>query len=194
MIPELNQSGVLPPYDAAIGPTSSASMAPYEASMTEFVRKYATSPERIAILRGLLDFRKKLLSLGINTGHQWLDGSFVEDVEKNRGCPPNDIDIVTFALRPQQCATISDWKQLHTDNIELFESDKTKEQYRCDAYYVDLQAHPLLIVELTRFWFGLFSHQKESSLWKGMIKISLQSDDGEALKLLKEGVGNAQKA
>ena len=64
MIPKLNQSGVLPPFIEGSSPTDRASMAPYVSSISEFVGHYSKSDERNTLLKGLLKYRKKLLSLG----------------------------------------------------------------------------------------------------------------------------------
>ena len=191
MIPELNQSGVLPPFIAEKGPTDPASMAPYRATITEFVLRYAQSPERITILKGLLEYRKKLKELGVTQGFQWLDGSFVENVELNRGRPPADVDLVTFAERPHTHRESDKWKGLVSNNKEIFYPDESKEKYLCDAYFVDLNINPIHIVNSARYWFGLFSHQRESYLWKGMIEIPIQCSDEEALEFLEKEMANA---
>ena len=49
----------------------------------------------------------------------------------------------------------------------------------------EIMANSKIIVDDTKYWFGLFSHQRNSSLWKGMLSISLDSDDMEAEKLFK---------
>jgi len=164
VIPELNQSGVLPPFSSERGSSDPAGMAPYRASMSEFVLRYANSNERIDILRGLLSYREKLREIGVTDGFQWLDGSFVEDVEKNQGRPPNDIDIVTFASRPTEN---DKWRKIVSENLDLFRPDLSKRKYICDAYFVDLNLEPMHIVNSTKYWFGLFSHQRDSYLWKG---------------------------
>jgi len=184
MIPALNQSGVLPPFIPELGPTDPAGMAPYRASITEFVQRYAHSEKRKAILKGLLTYRAKLRALGITDGFQWLDGSFVENVESNRGRSPNDIDLVTFADRPQDTRDQDNWRSLVYENKDLFLPELSKEAYLCDAYFVDLNTPPLHIVNTTKYWFGLFSHQRESLLWKGMIEIPLICNDDEAQLLL----------
>ncbi len=189
MIPELNQSGVLPPFIAEQGPTDPAGMSPYRTTITEFVLRYAQSPERIAILKGLLEYRKKLKELGITQGFQWLDGSFVENVELNRGRPPADVDLVTFAVRPN--VELDKWKDLVNNNKEIFLPNESKEKYLCDAYYVDLNISPIQIVNYSRYWFGLFSHQRESYLWKGMIEISILCSDEEALDFIEKEMANA---
>jgi hypothetical protein len=135
VIPELNQSGVLPPFIPEQGPTDPASMAPYRSTITEFVNRYAHSPERIAILRGLLEYRSKLKAIGITQGFQWLDGSFVENIELNLGRPPADVDLVTFAMRPT--TDCDEWKRIVCDNKELFYPKECKKIFQCDAYFVD---------------------------------------------------------
>ncbi len=189
MIPELNQSGVLPPFISEQGPTNHAGMSPYKATITEFVLRYARTPERITILKGLLDYRKKLRSIGVRNGFQWLDGSFVEHVELNRDRPPSDVDIVTFAFRPTN--DLEQWKDLVSGNIDLFCPWEAKQKYYCDAYYVDLNTSPIHVVSNTRYWFGLFSHQRESYLWKGMVEIPIECDDDLALEILDREADNA---
>lgn len=182
MIPKLNQSGVLPPFISEQGPTNPAGMAPYKTTITELVLHYAHTPERISILKGLLDYRRKLRSIGVRHGFQWLDGSFVENVELNRGRPPSDVDIVTFALRPTN--DLEQWKKLVNGNTDLFRPNEAKQKYCCDAYFVDLNTHPINVVSNTRYWFGLFSHQRESYLWKGMLEIQIECGDDQALEIL----------
>ena len=188
MIPSLNQSGVLPPFVPELDPSNRAAMAPYPASITEFVSRYSHSEERKIILKGLLSYRAKLLSVGVTEGIQWLDGSFVEDVETNRGRPPNDIDLVTFAHRPDHLSDDDNWRDFVMKNMELFNPELTKKIYCCDAYFVDLSTKPLYLVNATKYWFGLFSHQRESYLWKGMVEIPLMCCDEEAQSLLKTEV------
>jgi len=191
MIPELNQSGVLPPFIPEIGPTNPAAMAPYRVTITEFVQRYAKSKERIEILKGLLAYRELLRNRGITEGFQWVDGSFVEDVERNKGRPPSDIDLVTFANRPPNNDDPDKWRKLVNDNPELFIPDVSKETFICDAYFVDLNIQPIHLVKSTSYWFGLFSHQRDTYLWKGMVEISIICNDEEAKVILEQEVGNA---
>lgn len=186
MIPELNQSGVLPPFPQGESIPSSASMAPYETTLVSFIAKYGFSAERRTILRGFLEFRQKLISLGLTNGFQWIDGSFVEDVESNRGRPPADVDIVTFAYRPEAATQHAEWKKLIEQNIPLFTPQLTKSLFFCDAYYVDMNLPPHHLVNTTKYWFGLFSHQRDTFLWKGMLQIPLVCDEASALKLLDQ--------
>jgi hypothetical protein len=182
MIPLMNASSVLPPF---IGdePGVRASMSPYEADIQEFVTRFATSAERVAILRGLLSYRRELRAIGVVAGWQWLDGSFVEDVESIRRRAPADIDLVTFSRVPGDAA---EKRRVVMANMNLFDRNRTKELYKCDAFFVDLDKKPELLVDDSRYWFGLFSHQRETSLWKGVIKVSMQADDAAAVALLDQ--------
>jgi len=105
------------------------------------------------------------------------------------GRPPSDIDIVTFAFRPTK--TDDDWRKIVTENSDLFIPEQSKKKYICDAYFVDLSTHPVHVVNNTKYWFGLFSHQRETYLWKGMIEIPILSDDDEAIKKLEQEIGDA---
>lgn len=177
-IPANTISGVLPPF---VGATSAdkANISPYEVDMSDVVLRYSTSPERIKILTGLLHYRKALAEIGISQGFQWLDGSFVEDVEMLRSRPPGDIDLVTFAHRPVQ--DDEEWAEMIDANQHLFDPDQTKAVYHCDAYFVDMSLSPELLIGDTAYWYGLFSHQRgASATWKGMIRVSLASDDSQA--------------
>lgn len=179
VIPAFGPSGVLPPFVGADA-TVRARISPYVATMTEIVSRFATSAERMAILGGLLDYRTTLAGLGIVRGAQWIDGSFVEDCETNRQRPPGDIDIVTFAYRP----VTFDWGHFVSQNSDVFDPNRTKALFRCDAYYIDLQKPAHLVVQDAAYFNGLFSHQRDSGQWKGMLVIDLNSDDAIARSLI----------
>ncbi|MGR5061988.1 DUF6932 family protein [Photobacterium sp. DNB22_13_2] len=186
MIPHFNSSGVLPPY-LADDPTERGSMSPYRVGLDEFVAHFATSPERKLLLRGFINYRLKMKGLGFSTGFQWIDGSFVEDVETTRKRPPADIDFVTFSELPASVQSEDDWNQLFDDNQDLFDTDVSKTEFMCDAYYVNIRTNPLYLIEQTRYWFGLFSHQRSTSLWKGILEIDLSEDESSVLSLITDG-------
>lgn len=179
---------VLPPYTGD-DPGVKAAMSPYVATMHEFAVRFADSSHRAGILQGLLNYREALRNTGLIGGFQWLDGSFVEDVEQIRGRPPKDIDVVTFAYSPQ-VADLNAYKQWYLANFALFDRNQTKAAYDCDAFYVDLRKRPELLVDDTRYWFGLFSHQRDSALWKGMVQVPLQSDDAAAQAHVTQVIAN----
>lgn len=180
---------VLPPYTGD-SPGVRASMSPYPATMHEFAVRFATSKPRAEILQGLLNYREALRLIGVNSGFQWLDGSFVEDVEQIRKRPPQDIDVVTFGYSPP-AADAAAYKQWWLANIALFDRNQTKQLYDCDAFYVDLRKRPEHLVDDARYWFGLFAHQRDTALWKGMVQVPLQSDDAAALTHVAQVIANS---
>lgn len=176
MIPLHNVSHVLPPFVGS-EPGHPALMSPYSATMVEFAQRFGTSPQRKLLIAGLLDYRARLSAIGVATGFQWLNGSFVEEVEITRSKPPSDIDLVTFARLPVPVGDVAAKMALVTANPDVFDPATAKATYNCDAYFVDLDIDPVGIVEMTRYWFGLFSHQRTTALWKGMLAVDLASDD-----------------
>jgi hypothetical protein len=155
-------------------------VSPYVATMTEIVARFGTSTERLAILAGLLDYRAALAAVGIAQGFHWIDGSFVENCEALRQRPPGDVDIVTFAYR----AVTPDWSLFVSQHAEIFDPRLSKAQFKCDAYYIDPQKPPNLIAEDSAYFNGLFSHQRDTLQWKGMLSIDLNSDDAAARRLI----------
>jgi hypothetical protein len=167
-------------------------MAPYEATLVEIATRFADTPERVEILCGFMGYRQLLRDAGITDGFQWINGSYVEDCEQYRGRPPQDLDIVTFAERPSACADDTSWRAFVRQNtVSLFDPAAVRSAYRCDAYYVDLALPSSNIVSQTKYWFGLFSHQRTTYLWKGILSIPLQADDLAALALLNGGTDHA---
>ena len=144
-------------------------MSPYPATVTEICQRFGTSPERKAILQGFLALREELLSRGI-FGFQWIDGSFLEEIELTEGRPPGDIDVVTFVEVPHDPQTLNT-KLLHPH--DLGDRDLVKATFSVDHFVVPLGSPIRLIVSLSRYWFGLFSHRRDG-LWKGMLEVPLQ--------------------
>lgn len=189
MIPAHNQSGVLPPYLGS-SPTVINLMAPYKVTLLEVAQRFSSSSARRAIMQGLVSYRSELLKEGIASGFQWIDGSFVEDVEKNTGRPPADVDITTFAKRPSAYIEPQKWVDFVKRRQDLFLPVEIKKNYRCDAYYVDMSLQPEALVNQTKYWFGLFSHQRDTFLWKGMLEVPL-CDDQDVISFLSGGGKNA---
>lgn len=183
MIPDFDMSNVLPPFtgrDATIG----SSVSPYKATMGEVVQRFSTTSQRHSILGGLLKYRQELYAAGLGSGFQWLDGSFVENIEESEGRSPNDVDVVTFFRRP---VPREQWRSWCLQNQRLFYSPSMKTIYMCDTYGVDLDAGMENVVRSTAYWFGLFSHRRASRLWKGIVQVELDPDGDEvASTLLKE--------
>ncbi len=99
-IPDFTISGVLPPFLGPT-PTESALMFRYRTSLTRIAGKLCGSEQRKAIFRGLLAYRQALGGIGLQSGVQWLSGSFAEDIEGLEAFRhPNDVDVVTFLPSP----------------------------------------------------------------------------------------------
>lgn len=185
MIPDWTIQGIVPPFIGG-DPTIPTNMSPYRTTMKAFVQRFADTPERQSIVRGLLDYRAALLSVGL-TGFQWLSGSFVEKVESIRGRPPGDVDVVSLVNRPHNFTSDEKWEEFldsEAGNL-ILNSEAMKEAYHCDAYAIDLNEPGIDIVNLTRYWFGLFSHQRVTSVWKGMVIVELDLEgDEEARRII----------
>lgn len=182
-IPALEPSGVLPPYlgDVTVG----ANMSPYATSLVEVAQRFCASDPRKEILRGLLDYRQRLNAVGFSNGIQWLSGSFLEDIETIDSRAPQDVDVVTFFHVPAGITTTAELQALTAANMGLFDHGQVKTTFKVDIQFVSLDNPPSIIVDHTRFWFGLFSHRR-TGLWKGLLQIPLAVgvDDSDAAALV----------
>lgn len=176
-IPAFDLGLVLPPFLGS-RPGMMAFQSPYEARLEELVSRFGTTPERNRLLRGLVDLRAALRALGIVNGFQWIDGSFVEDKERRLGAPPGDIDIVTCFDRPLTAQTDAEWDRISRPHeATLFDPGHCKTTYKCEAFYIDLGRSGQSIASQSAFWFGLFSHQRDTFRWKGVVRVRLGPDD-----------------
>ena len=133
------------------------------------------------MFQGLLNYRQGLRGIGVKDGFQWLDGSFMEDVERTENRNPGDIDVVTFGTLPIVHAQKSKFFQ---DHENLLHPDQAKKNFSCHAFFVDLEIRPRLLVDQSKYWFGVFSHKRVTHLWKGMVAITLNSSDSAAWTLI----------
>jgi hypothetical protein len=155
--------------------------------MTELVVRFATSPERTAILKGFMGLRRAIRGIGFCEGFQWIDGSFVEACESVKARPPGDVDVVSVLRRPIVHAGDETWLNfVEQYGDTLLDQAHCKATYLCDAYYIDLDIPPRIVAEQIAYWFGLFSHQRETFRWKGLVQVDLQCDDEEAMRTLSD--------
>ena len=117
-IPNFTISGVLPPFIGGT-PVVLAAMSPYPTTLTGIANNLCASKERQEIFRGLLNYREQLSSLGLNSGFQWLSGSFLEDIETLEARHPRDVDLVTFCRRPKESCDDEAWELFVKTNIQL---------------------------------------------------------------------------
>ncbi len=181
-IPDFDHNLVIPPH---LGdPVNLKHLSPYPCTSVDLCQKLGITEERRAILRKFLDFRERLQTEGLTRGFQWLDGSFLEDVETRDKRPPNDLDIVTVYWGydiPFQLNLISRFKEFASPLL-------SKSVYGLDHYSFDAGYNALLTMEQTRYWILLFSHNRYGA-WKGMLKIELNTpaDDQLARQQLEGG-------
>jgi hypothetical protein len=77
---------------------------------------------------------------------------------------------------------INGLKMLMKENPEVFGRDPVKKKFKLDFFTIDLDGTAKVLVNVTRYWFGLFSHRRGDYLWKGMIEVPLEDlSDGAAL-------------
>jgi len=163
----------LPPFIGA-EPGSFASQSPYRTTPENLIIRFGSSPARNEILRGLLTYRAELRGAGLQDGFQWIDGSFVEDKEKTHGLAPGDVDVVTLFKRPSALTQDAVWNPVATTLLPtLFNPDYCKAHFHCDAYTIDLGGLTQNVAMLSAFWFSLFSHQRTTYRWKGIVQIPL---------------------
>jgi len=157
-------------------------LSPYGCSIEELSERFCTSPRRKSILERFLKLRGELLATGMQ-GFQWVDGSFVEDVETMESRDPRDVDVVTFVTAPDKLAEVEGIKAA---NPHFCNNKLSKQMFQVDHFLVPLCSSPRALVEITRYWYGLFSHRRDGT-WKGMLVVELSSalDDKRARKVLE---------
>ena len=179
-IPAWNSTGVLPPID--ISDPTGIERSPYPVRLIDVLERFCTSQQRHSILCGFLEYRAAIHGLGFVDGFQWLDGSFLEDVELLEHRSPNDIDVVTFLRSPSNIDPLPNgWEDVLSNPMA------TKSNFRVDGYTVALFELPSdQIVIWGAYWYSMWSH-KRSLTWKGFLQVDLaMNDDSEALRWMSE--------
>lgn len=177
-------AGIVPPIRPN-APGHDLDRSPYSATLAEVVQMFATSQERANILSGLFNYRAALHANGLVTGFQWLDGSFLENIEDLDDRPPNDIDVVTFFRLPAGTTQADLMPHIQ----DLFDTNHTKENYRVDAYPFDLGI-PLDEgrIRNAAYWYSMWSHRRDG-MWKGFVQVDLDpAIDAASQPLLEEKI------
>jgi hypothetical protein len=177
-IPGWNAMGLIPPIDTA--KPAAFERSPYPVSLTDFVLRFGGTRERRDILRGFLAYRKALQNAGLTQGFQWLDGSFLENIELIESRPPKDIDVVTFYHLPAGKSQLDIVKQAPTlfPATALFRQ-QLKTTYHVDAFFQYLRVSPDILVTRSTYWYSMWSHRR-TEVWKGFVQVSLASTDDQA--------------
>jgi hypothetical protein len=172
-------NGLLPAFDAG-NPVARASRSPHDATIGELVQALGTTIERRQLLRNLIAYRQILQSDGYRKGVQFIDGSFVENVEAMDTRSPGDIDIVSFLAVPEkytngQVAWDPDGFAFWTTQVA--DRNGNKQRFSLDTY-----AHlmPTVTYRDITYWHGLFSHQRDTFRWKGYVAVMLDGPADQA--------------
>jgi hypothetical protein len=178
-IPAWNAQGLIPPVDV-IDPVS-ADRSPYVVTLTDLILRFDTSTDRRNILRGFLDYRAALHAAGLTIGFQWINGSFVEDIENSaRNRPPGDVDVVTFYQLPAGVTQ----RDILSRAPELFDHALVKATYHVDEYTCQLNTSGERLVNRSAYWYSIWAHQRDTFLWKGFLQVHLApGQDTLALQL-----------
>jgi len=111
-------------------------------------------------------------------GFQWIDGSFVEDIERTERRKPNDIDIVTFHYVPYGHTEESFYHEFQ----DLFDEESIASKYAVHAHYVYLGSDQIeFVIENCTYWYSLWSHRRDR-IWKGYLQLGLANDDDNAAR------------
>ncbi len=180
-IPNFNNQGLLPPHNG--NPADMSGSSPYPATTVELCNKFGTTAERREILKGFLQLRDLMRQLEVLEGFQWVNGRFMEqDIGKRK--TPDHIQVVTF-YKPSPLVRHPDYAEL----VKPLKNTKaTRDRFLVDHSIVNLEMTVEKIINHTRHYAGLLSHESESGTWKGLLRIELNTaaDDHEAMRRLTE--------
>ena len=178
-IPAWTADGVLPPINTS--QPVSTERSPYVVSLTDYVLRFSDTSERRTVLEGLLRYRAALHAVGLVSGFQWLDGSFLEHVELIEGRAPNDVDVVTFYRLPPgrtQQDIVSAAPSLFLDHAGV------KATYFVDGYHEHLAMEAERLTRRITYWYSVWSHRR-NQLWKGFVQVDLApTEDATAVATL----------
>ena len=170
-IPDWTPHGVLPP----VGPDPAAHdyRSPYPVSLVDFVMRFGNTPARRNIVSGFLNFRAALASVGLVSGFQWIDGSFLEHIEVTGRRNPHDIDVVTFFHLPKDQTQ----KTLLEREPWLNNLQEIMSRYSVHAFYVPLNTDEVTsVIAQATYWNNLWSNRRDGR-WKGYVQIDLSPTD-----------------
>jgi hypothetical protein len=120
--------------------------------------------------------------VGLTSGFQWFDGSFLENIEVMESRDPKDLDVVTF-YSPPAGMTQADLRLRDPDVFPLTGGERAtfKSAFFVDPYWVDLGTPATRLVRLSTYWYSMWSHRRDLS-WKGYLQVDLDpGDDAHAV-------------
>ncbi len=166
-IPALNDDGLLPTFhrDPKISDRS-----PFQATMREIVEAFGYTDHRRNLLRSLLEYRSTLAEHGFTSGLQFINGSFVQNVEDLENRYPRDIDLFSVLSVPKK----------YMDDRELWQREGLtiwKNVVLGPRAGLHIYAELNLSVNFRHFlyWHDVFSQQRDTFNPKGYIVSYLDS-------------------
>lgn len=188
-LPSFDLRGLLPPFLGADATTPDRS--PYWATMPDLVTAFGTTPHRRQLLRNLITYRELLAQEGYVSGIQFIDGSFVENVEVFANRNPSDIDVFSILNAPPRYLNDpAAWQATGRPfwDAEVANRNLNKQRFSLDTYAVlfeELRAQPMNLIGYIIYWYSLFSHQRTTFAWKGFAGLILDpAADQSALSQL----------
>lgn len=177
-VPDWQYDGLLPAV-TAVG-VELEGRSPYAVDVLGLVKRFGHTDRRRALLRKFFAFRGELRDCGWHSGFQWLNGSFLEDVERvGHGREPGDIDVVSFLYYSE----VFDFeKARHLASSDGHEDVKAR--FWIDSYVVNLNGPVDVVLCWAMYWQSLWGHRKLDRMEKGFVRVSIGDDDGSALALL----------
>ena len=176
-LPPFDMRGLLPPFIGTDATTSERS--PYWTSMADLAAAFGTTAHRRQLLRNLIAYRALLAGEGYVGGIQFIDGSFVENVETVAGRDPGDIDVLSILnVPPRYVTNPAAWQANGFPfwQAEIVDRNRNKDRFKLDTYAVlleELQAQPMSLIDHVIYWYSLFSHQRDTFAWKGFAGLAL---------------------
>lgn len=183
-IPDWNLSGIIPPIRPGVM-GHDPDRSPYKVELIEVVQKFTLSQERANILTGLMSYRAAWHRAGVTSGFQWLDGSFLENIEETENRAPRDMDVVTFFHIPAGHNQSSLFPHIRS----LLDTKAAKIEFSVDAYGIPLDgAYEERKIANTTYWYSMWSHRR-SGLWKGFLQVNLDpATDAACSSLIQQKV------
>lgn len=143
------------------------------------------------MLNNLIAYRQLISTGGYTSGIQFLDGSFVEDVETHSRREPGDIDV--FSLLNVPTHYMQNPPSWHQGGFQFWAEEiqnqpRNKQRFELDTYAALVEEFQLLgLLNHVMYWYSLFSHQRDTFAWKGFVAVVLDpAQDADALVWLGE--------
>jgi hypothetical protein len=189
-LPAFDARGLLPPVNSSDGTNENRS--PYFCSMMELCFAFGTSAHRRGLLRNLIGYRALIASDDFVEGLQFVNGSFVENIEATEGRNPNDIDVFSLLMPPAKYVNSPAlWQQTGSAfwQNEIADNPKNKNRFSLDVYGLMVDVGNLgLFLQRSLYWSSLFSHKRSNHDWKGFVAVPLNAaDDQAALAVIAGG-------